>query len=128
MRHVSHPVDYARSYFRWRAIRHAMEMRRIAQEELVRRTYGLEAHRRDSDGDGVVDAADNCVLRYNPVQYDYDIDGVGDVCDGDDDNDTTPDGLDPSPFNAAVRAYGPHATSTPTPLDPTPGNELDMLA
>lgn len=35
----------------------------------------------DSDGDGVVDSADNCPAAANPDQADADLDGVGDVCD-----------------------------------------------
>lgn len=35
----------------------------------------------DTDGDGVPDAIDNCVLTPNPDQTDTDNDGVGDVCD-----------------------------------------------
>ena len=35
----------------------------------------------DSDGDGVVDAADNCVATANPDQTDADADGIGDRCD-----------------------------------------------
>lgn len=35
----------------------------------------------DSDGDGVIDAKDNCPRRANPRQEDQDRDGVGDVCD-----------------------------------------------
>jgi len=36
----------------------------------------------DSDGDGVPDTLDNCLLVVNPDQQDEDRDGVGDVCDG----------------------------------------------
>lgn len=34
----------------------------------------------DADGDGYVDASDNCPQLYNPTQSDCDGDGVGDVC------------------------------------------------
>ena len=35
----------------------------------------------DVDGDGVLDADDNCLESYNPLQNDYDNDGKGDACD-----------------------------------------------
>jgi len=35
----------------------------------------------DDDNDGVPDTADNCPLTSNPNQADFDLDGVGDVCD-----------------------------------------------
>ncbi|WP_018414720.1 trypsin-like serine protease [Teredinibacter turnerae] len=41
----------------------------------------------DSDGDGIIDAEDNCPGRANPGQRNSDDDERGDACDHDDDND-----------------------------------------
>jgi len=41
----------------------------------------------DSDNDGVNDLTDNCPSTNNPLQIDSDLDGDGDECDYDDDND-----------------------------------------
>ncbi len=48
----------------------------------------------DSDGDGVLDSADNCPDAANAGQEDNDEDGDGDACDSDDDNDTVADEVD----------------------------------
>ena len=55
----------------------------------------------DDDGDGVVDAKDNCQFDPNPDQINSDTDEKGDACDTDDDNDGVPDDKDAFPLDPA---------------------------
>ncbi len=41
-----------------------------------------DAESPDQDDDGIVDITDNCPAEYNALQSDADVDGIGDVCDG----------------------------------------------
>ena len=52
----------------------------------------------DTDADGVLDKVDNCITVKNSDQADFDEDGKGDLCDGDDDNDGVPDLQDAFPL------------------------------
>ena len=54
----------------------------------------------DTDGDGIADSADNCVVISNPGQQDFDGDGHGNRCDGDFDNDCITAFRDLSTFKA----------------------------
>ena len=56
----------------------------------------------DPDSDTVCDPVDNCPLIVNTDQADFDMDGLGNPCDIDDDNDTVPDGADSDQFNRFV--------------------------
>lgn len=58
--------------------------------------FSTEQCKTDLDGDGLI--ADNCPLIFNPSQADNDADGIGDVCDPDDDNDGTLDTSDNCPM------------------------------
>ena len=58
----------------------------------------------DSDSDGTPDCNDNCPAVPNGNQDDFDLDGTGDACDPDDDNDTVPDEQDTDPFDPVTCA------------------------
>jgi len=68
----------------------------------VRETRWFYIDLQDADGDGVSDNADNCPLEANVDQADFDNDGIGDVCDSDDDGDLINDESDCDPLNAGV--------------------------
>jgi len=58
----------------------------------------------DFDGDGVVDATDDCPCVADPWQTNVDGDAQGDACDDDDDNDGVPDVSDCAPSLRGVSA------------------------
>jgi hypothetical protein len=56
----------------------------------------------DKDGDDILDFEDNCPTIFNGDQADFDLDGKGDACDLDDDNDLSADVTDCKPLDPKV--------------------------
>jgi hypothetical protein len=73
----------------------------------------------DSDGDGVPNCADNCILDVNPSQLDSDQDGAGDACDADDDNDGVLDAADCAPLDPSASAASPEINGVKFAADAT---------
>jgi len=69
----------------------------------------------DVDGDGVMNAVDNCPDARNATQADVDRDGRGDVCDPDADNDTIANAADNCPL-------APNVDQSDDGPEGTPGN------
>jgi hypothetical protein len=104
---------------------------------------GLPAPPPDTDGDGVLDAADNCVVLANPGQADTDADSIGDACDPtpegpDTDDDGVPDRRDNCPAvpNTSQLDYDrdgagnacdatPYGTPRLSPAPAPPGGRLE---
>ena len=65
----------------------------------------------DSDGDGVIDENDNCSALANaaPLNCDADLDGYGNLCDGDTNNNLAVTGPDFSAFVTAFTSGAPLA-------------------
>jgi predicted lipoprotein with Yx(FWY)xxD motif/archaellum component FlaG (FlaF/FlaG flagellin family) len=57
----------------------------------------------DNDGDGVVNCNDNCPDNINPSQSNFDLDGLGDACDPDADNDGSLKPFDCNDLNPAIK-------------------------
>ncbi len=86
----------------------------------------------DSDGDGVANSLDNCILTANETQDDGDGDGYGDACDfcpgnfdrgqADTDQDGVGDGCDSCPFLANTEQQDNDGDGSGDLCDPTPAN------
>ena len=61
----------------------------------------------DNDDDFQDNCEDNCPFNYNPEQADADFDGIGDVCDDDNDGDGVPDDIDCNPTDGSVYQGAP---------------------
>ena len=134
MRSVTHPAAIPRTHVLWcDALRRPTEPC-MTRRDTLRALYLHCCH--DRDDDGICDHLDNCPETANPSQIDFDLDGLGDACDPDDDNDGDPDKTDPAPYNRNI------SSQTPSPFvvaytdegvaatasDVAPGSRVDLLA
>ena len=74
----------------------------VADVALAGVSYLILAPNVDTDGDGVVDALDNCIALSNATQVDSDADGVGNRCDGDMNNNNVTNSQDYVLFRAQL--------------------------
>jgi hypothetical protein len=81
----------------------AMKLAMLVTAALL--SCAFEARAQDWDEDGVPDAADNCLNDQNPQQLDPDLDGYGNRCDGDFDQDGDTDQDDSDFFSLVCMGF-----------------------
>ena len=82
----------------------------------------------DSDGDGVLDGADNCINSANASQNDTDGDLIGNRCDPDYTNNCLVQGNDFSTFSAAFGGIGADEDHTEPPNGLVQGDDFSVFS
>lgn len=76
-------------------------------------TSAASASAADGDADGIDDSVDNCAAVANADQFDADLDGRGNACDADYNNDGVVDGIDQAILEAAFGSVSGDADFDP---------------
>lgn len=80
--------------------------------------------KQDLDNDGILNEVDNCRFVYNPDQEDANEDGIGDICEEDNDADKVPNHLDNCPNNSRIFSTDFRTYQTVV-LDPEGESQID---
>jgi len=87
----------------------------------------FEANAQDADGDGVPDTIDNCLHDVNSRQIDADLDGYGNRCDGDFDQDGDTDQADLDFYSLVCMGFPIESDSCDLDEDGVIGTNADFM-
>jgi hypothetical protein len=109
MEPVTHPARSLRAHLLWRDTLHRIAQRRAQRAHEARAEWAATPGGDDPLKSVEATMFDPCTASWEPLAGDFDLDGIADPCDWDDDNDRDPDRLDPAPYDRFVNRFAPYA-------------------